>query len=72
MDLDTKFSKDDLTKLAIIAWNEPISKVIETANKYKTIGGVITAYRDSYGYNEKGETLFPYNLAIEGYNKYIK
>ena len=72
LDPSIKMTNNELAQLAIISWNEPINKVIETANKYKTLPVIRQAYNDDYGYNEKGETLFPYNLTIEAYNNYTK
>ena len=63
---------NELSQLAIIAWNEPVDKVIATINKYKTVEKAIQAYRDDYGYNERGETKFPYDLAITAFKDYIK
>ena len=68
---DIKMTEDELVQLAIISWNEPIDKVIQTANKYKTINKVRKAYQDSYGYDDKKRTLFPYDLTLEAFNKYI-
>jgi peptidoglycan hydrolase-like protein with peptidoglycan-binding domain len=66
-----KMTPDEIVQLALISWNEPIDKVIQTANKYKTLNAVRKAYKDSYGYNEKNETLFPYDLALTAFNKYV-
>lgn len=69
---DKNFTEDELAQLALISWNEPIDKVIKTAEKYKTFDKTVKAYQDSYGYNNKGETLFPSNLPLIGYNRYLK
>jgi len=69
---DKNFTEDELAQLALISWNEPVEMVIKTAEKYKTLDKVRKAYQDSYGYDKKGNTLFPYDLALEGYNKYLK
>jgi hypothetical protein len=66
------FTEDELAQLALISWNEPVEMVIKTAEKYKTFDKSIKAYQDSYGYNNKGETLFPSNLPLIGYNQYLK
>jgi hypothetical protein len=72
LDPSIKMTNNELAQLAIISWNEPINKVIATANKYKTLPAIRQAYNDDYGYNEKGDALFPYNLTIEAYNNYTK
>jgi len=69
---DKNYTEDEFTQLAIISWNEPVDKVIKTAEKYGTLDKVIKAYKDDYGYNSKGETFFPSNLPVIGYNKYLK
>jgi ACT domain-containing protein len=69
---DVKMTEDELAQLAIISWNEPVDKVIETANKYKSLDKVRKAYQDSYGYDDKNKTLFPYDLALDAFNLYIK
>jgi len=63
------FTSDDITQLAMIAWNEPVQRVIDTAVKYKNLPAVLKAYEDSYA---KDNRKFPYARAIEAYNAYIQ
>ena len=53
----------------MISWNEPIDKVVETANKYNDFDKVISAYKDSY--KKEGED-FPYELSLVAYNEYVQ
>lgn len=69
---DVRLTPDELAQLALISWNEPVDMVIKTANKYKSLDKIIKAYQDSYGYNDKKETLFPYNASVVAFNNYIK
>jgi hypothetical protein len=69
---DVNLLPNELTTLALISWNEPVDKVIETINKHKTLDRTVKRYQDAYGYDENGKTKFPYDLAVTGFNKYIQ
>lgn len=64
-----KYNVDELSQLALLSWNEPIHKVIETANKYDNMNDVINAYIKAY---EKDGKEFPYKLALTAYNNYLQ
>jgi hypothetical protein len=69
---NAKFTTDQIAQLALLAWNEPLHKVIETVKKRKSFSEVIKAYETAYGKNEKGESKLPYAKALIAYNKFIK
>jgi len=68
---DSDFTTDEIVQLAMLSWNEPLYKVLETVNKRKSFKSVINAYQEAYGKTEKGESKLPYNLALTAYNNYI-
>tara|TARA_R110000868_G_scaffold74337_2_gene214890 strand:- start:1322 stop:4135 length:2814 start_codon:yes stop_codon:yes gene_type:complete len=57
--------QEDITKLAMLAWNEDVSVVAKSMEKYKTYDSVMKAYRGSNGSHD-------YDLALVAYQDYLK
>jgi hypothetical protein len=58
-------SSDELSKLAMLSWNEPITLVSKSLKKYKTFDNTMKAYRGEEGKHN-------YDLAMEAFDKYLK
>jgi peptidoglycan hydrolase-like protein with peptidoglycan-binding domain len=58
-------SGEELSKLAMLGWNEDISIVGESLQKYKSFDGTMEAYRGESGSHQ-------YDIAFEAFDKYLK
>ena len=66
LETGTDFTDDELAQLALLSWNIDVEGLIKTANKYKTLQGVIDAYK------KEGEGTMPYKLTLDVYNNNLK
>jgi hypothetical protein len=57
--------QEDITKLAMLAWNEDVSVVAKSMEKYKTYDSVMKAYRGENGRHD-------YDLTLVAYQDYLK
>jgi len=60
-----RLTADEISKLAILGWNEDIARVGQSLKKYKTFDETIKAYRGETGKHQ-------YDLALEAYDKYFE
>ena len=58
-------SREELSKLAMLGWNEDISTVGRSLQKYKSFDGTMEAYRGETGTHQ-------YDLAFDAFDKYLK
>ena len=60
-----KMNQEQLTKLSMLSWNEDVSVVAKSMEKYKTYDNVMKAYRGENGKHD-------YDLALVAYDDYLK
>ena len=60
-----KVTSEELTKLAMLAWNEPIDVVAKSFEKYKSYDNTLAAYRGETGKHN-------YDLALTAFDDYLK